>query len=253
MKVGTITIQIAIFTLITLSLTLSGCRAVIENPVNKNDYAAEYNAKLGLAYLKQNRLELAHEKLLKALQQNTNSVAANHYYAVLQEKLGQTHSAKKHYQKALRYSKNHPELYNNYGSFLCRQAQYADALAQFTRAIKYPLYKTPEFAYTNAGVCLNKSGQPKNSEAYFRKALQLNPQFDSALYQMAVLNWKHGNIAKAQAFLYRYNDVAKQTPKSLLLCKQIHDKLGERVEADKCLSQLLSNFPTSETVRNLSE
>jgi type IV pilus assembly protein PilF len=233
-------------------LFLSSCVSEPTQYKVKNKKAAEYNAKLGAEYLKQHRLKLAHEKLSKALQQNPNSTRVNHYYALLQEKLGQRRLAQQHFQKALTISQNNPELHNNYGSFLCKIGNYDKALLQFAQAIKDPLYKTPEFAYTNAGVCLKKSGKTQNYEDYFRKALQLNPQFDLALYQMALLKWKQGNSAKAQAFLYRYNDIAKQTPKSLLLCKQIHDKLGEMVEADKCISQLLSTFPNSEEVSKLS-
>ena len=232
------------------SLVLSSCSSEPSKYI-ENDQAAEYNAKLGAEYLKQNRLKLAYEKLSKALQQNPNSLRVNHYYALLQEKLGRSSSAQKHFKKALKISPNNPELHNNYGSFLCKIGHYDQALSQFSQAIKDPLYKTPEFAYTNAGVCLKKSGKTQNYEDYFRKALQQKPQFNLALYQMALLKLKQGNTAKAQAFLYRYHDVAKQTPESLLLCKQIHDKLGERVEADKCISQLLNNFPNSEAANTL--
>lgn len=234
------------------SLLLSGCSSE-PSKLGNNSHAAEYNATLGAEYLKQNRLKLAHEKLTKALQQNPNSFRVNHYYAVLQEKLGKDSLAQQHFQKALTIRPNNSELHNNYGSFLCKIGNYNKALSQFAQAIKDPLYKTPEFAYTNAGVCLKKSGKTQHYEAYFRKALQLKPQFDLALYQMALLKLKQGNTAKAQAFLYRYHDIAKQTPKSLLLCKQIHDKLGEMVEADKCISQLLSNFPHSKEANELSQ
>ena len=234
------------------TLVLNGCVSEPSKFV-KNAKAAEYNAKLGAEYLKQNRLKLAYEKLSKALQQNPNSSPVNHYYALLQEKLGASALAQRHFQKALKISSNNPELHNNYGSFLCKIGDYDQALSQFEYAIKDPLYKTPEFAYTNAGVCLKKSGKIQNYEDYFRNALQRKPQFALALYQMALLKLKQGNTAKAQAFLYRYHDVAKQTPKSLLLCKQIHDKLGEMVEADKCISQLLSNFPNSQAASKLSQ
>jgi len=242
-----------IIVVISISLFLSNCSSEPITYSSKNQKAAEYNAQLGAEYLKQNRLKLAHEKLSKALQQNSKSVQVNHYYALLQERLGDMPLAKQHFQKALTMTQNNPELQNNYGSFLCKMGDYDKALSRFAQAIKDPLYKTPEFAYTNAGVCLKKSGKTQNYEEYFRKALQLKPQFDLALYQMALLKWKQGNTAKAQAFLYRYNDIAKQTPKSLLLCKQIHDKLGEMVEANKCISQLLNTFPNSEAASKLSQ
>ena len=149
------------------SLVLSSCSSE-PYKISKNNQAAEYNAKLGAEYLKQNRLTLAHEKLTKALQQNPHSFRVNHYYALLQEKLGANTVAQQHFQKALTMRPNNPELHNNYGSFLCKRGHYNKALLQFAQAIKDPLYKTPEFAYTNAGVCLKKSGKTQNYEDYFR-------------------------------------------------------------------------------------
>jgi type IV pilus assembly protein PilF len=244
---------IAIIITIIFSQSLISCSSINSHSYPKNHQAAEYNARLGAEYLKQNQLKLAHEKLSKALQQNPKSEHVNHYYALLQERLGDPVLAKKHFQLALNISQKNPELHNNYGSFLCIMGDYSQALSQFLLAIKDPLYKTPEFAYTNAGVCLKKSGNIKRSETYFRKALQIKPQFSLALYQMALLNWNKGNMPKAQAFLYRYNDIAKQTPKSLLLCKKIHDEIGEIAVAEQCVSQLLSYFPTSKEASQLSQ
>ena len=51
----------------------------------KSDKAANVNADLGIRYLQAGRLNLANEKLLKALKQNPNSPTANHYFAILQQ------------------------------------------------------------------------------------------------------------------------------------------------------------------------
>ena len=232
--------------------SLASCASGTTSTRSKNLKAAEYNASLGAEYLRKNRLTLANEKLSKALEQNPNSENANHYYALLQEKLNNNATALKHFKRAIRASKRNPNLHNNYGSFLCNMGQYRQAISEFAQAVKDPLYKTPEFAYTNAGVCIEKSNSKESSEAYFRKALEINPKFASALFQMAKLNWKQGNISKAQAFLFRYNDVARQTPESLLLCKKINEKLGELAQAEKCVSQLLSHFPSSKEANNIN-
>lgn len=246
------TIIITLLTLIT-NIFISGCTSGSSTTParEKNSTAAEYNAKLGAEYIHKNRLTLANEKLTKALSQNPRSENANHYYALLQEKLGSNAIALKHFKRALKISKKSPDLHNNYGSFLCKMGQYEQAIPEFALAIQNPLYKTPEFAYTNAGVCLEKSDSKENIGTYFRKALEINPTFPSALYQMAKLNWKQGNVAKAQAFLFRFNDVSKQTPESLFLCKEINEKLDNNVQAEKCFSQLLTHFPSSKEAKEI--
>ena len=237
---------------IVLATALTSCTSGgTTNVRSKSSQAAEYNAKLGAEYLRKNRLTLAAEKLQKALSQNPYSESANHYYALLQQKLGNNPLALKHFKRAIKVSQRNPDLHNNYGSFLCSIKRYKQAIREFAIAVKDPLYKTPEFAYTNAGVCIAESDTGENPEPYFRKALEINPKFSSALYQMAKFSWQNGNPAKAQAFLFRYNEVATQTPESLLLCKQVNEKLGETQQAEKCVSQLLTHFPASEEANSL--
>lgn len=238
--------------ILLLSSMLLSCTSGTTAVHSKNAKAAEYNASLGAEYIRKNRLVLANEKLSKALAQSPNSENANHYYALLQEKLNNNATALKHFKKAIKVSKRNPDLHNNYGSFLCNMGQYRQAISEFAQAVKDPLYKTPEFAYTNAGVCIEKSNSKESPEAYYRKALEINPKFASALFQMAKLKWKQQETSKAQAFLFRYNETAQQTPESLLLCKQINEKLGDQIQAEHCVSQLLTHFPSSKEASNIN-
>ncbi|MGV6810218.1 MAG: type IV pilus biogenesis/stability protein PilW [bacterium] len=211
-----------------------------------NEQAARYNAKLGAEYLRKNRLELADEKLSRALAQDPRSVLANHYYALLQSRLENNATANRHFRKAIWLAPDDPELRNNYGYFLCNLEQYQAAVDEFLKALQDPLYKTPEFAYTNAGVCLQKAGKTERAEHYLREALKKSPKLSTALYAMAELNAEKQDYAKAQAFLYRYQDVATPTAQSLLLCQQVNKQLGEEKDAEKCAEQLMTQFPNSE-------
>ncbi len=57
--------------------------------------ASSINVELGIGYLQQNTLDLASEKLIKALRQNPKSVKANYVYAMLQDRLGEVELAEK--------------------------------------------------------------------------------------------------------------------------------------------------------------
>jgi type IV pilus assembly protein PilF len=101
-------------------------------------------------------------------------------------------------------------------------------------AIKDPLYTTPEFAYTNAGICIKKSGDVITAEKYFRKSLTLKPSFASALYQMAKIKFEQGDYTRAQAFLQRYHERSPAVAESLSLCEQINSHLGDLNAAGQC-------------------
>ncbi len=232
----------------SLCLAVAGC----SNTKKESNKAAEYYAQLGAGYLQKNRLPLAKEYLEKALAKDRRSASAQHYYAMLQDRLGNHKLANDYFRKAVRQDSKNPELLNNYGSHLCRQGQYKLAIQAFTAALKDPLYQTPEFAWANAGICLQRSGHSQQAASYLRKALQINAKFPLALYHMAELEHLQGQNARAQAFLYRYNELARDTPETLLLCSDIHKALGELTQAEKCANTLVARFPKSEQARKLN-
>ena len=222
-----------------LLLSISAC-SNIQKPDKLQ--AANYNAQLGAKYLQAGRLALANEKLEKALKQNPKSSDVQHYYALLKQQTGDNKAATKHFEKAIKLNKKDPNLSNNYGSHLCKTGHYYEAVEQFDRATKNPFYTTPEFAYTNAGICLRKTNDTIRSESYFRKALEKNSNFGSALFQMAKLNYDLGHFAKAQAFLLRYDEQSAPTKETLELCSIVNKQLGDIEKANVCGEKYLRLF-----------
>ena len=227
--------------LVIFTFLLIGCSTVSV----KSDKAASANADLGIRYLQGGRLPLANEKLLKALNQNPNSTIANHYYAILQQRLGNTAKASHHFNKAVNLNPKDPEIRNNYGSFLCDNGQPELAIQQFTSSINDPLYTTPEFAYTNAGICLRKTGNDTKAEEYFRTALKKKSAFPSALLEMARLYSDRKMYPRAQGFMSRYESVGKSSPQALELCGIINQQMNDIAKSESCKSALLRLFPES--------
>ena len=233
-------------------LSLTGLTACSNNNVKKVE-ASNYNADLGIRYLQKGRLKLANEKLVKAIKQNPNSAKSNHYFALLQEKLDDTAKAAQYFAKAIRLAPKDSELRNNYGSFLCKTNRHQAAVTQFLTAVKDPLYNTPEFAYTNAGICLRKANNDKLAEKYLRLALKKKASFPAALLEMASLNNDRRNHSKAQAFMLRYETVGRSTPKALQLCTVINVNIGDTSKANSCKSTLLRLFPESKEAEQINE
>ncbi|PID46323.1 MAG: type IV pilus biogenesis/stability protein PilW [Proteobacteria bacterium] len=231
--------NLTLFTLFTFGLV--ACSGNSSKPAPKKTQAAKYNAHLGAEYTRTGRLALANEKLQKALEQNPRSADAHHYYALLKQKLGENAAADKHFRIAVRLSPKDPQLLNNYGSHLCNDGHYAEASKQFAAALNDPLYTTPEFAYTNAGICIKKSGDAVQAERFFRKSLEVKPSFGSALYQMAKLKYEQGDYARAQAFLQRYHEKNREAAETLALCVKINARLGDFDAAEQCNNKLTNH------------
>lgn len=231
---------------------VTGCSNTNPNAKPSPNSAANYNTKLGAEYLSKGRIQLANEKLSKAIKQNPDSADAHHYYALLQQHLKESEKAQKHFRIALNIDDNSPEINNNYGSFLCEQKRYALAEQYFSKAFIDPLYRTPEYAYTNAGICATSAGEFSKAENYLRIALKKRANFPSALYAMAKLSYDSRQYSRAQAYLFRYTAIIKtENAKSLKLCRLIHTQLGETNKADICTNKLLRSFPNSKEALQL--
>jgi len=136
-----------------IMVLLSGC-VTTSDRVPDNVKASAINVQLGMGYLQQDNMEQASEKLSKALRQDPNSASAHNAYGILQERLLQKEKAEEHYKIATELEPGNSAAANNYGTFLCRNKREAESEKYFLRAVENPLYNTPEYAYTNAALCL---------------------------------------------------------------------------------------------------
>ncbi len=225
-------------------LLLQACVAV-DPQQTQNEKASTVNVQLGIGYLQQNKLELASEKLTKALRQDPKSAAAHNAYAILQERLQQFELAEYHYEQATRLDPDDSQAANNFGTFLCRQGRERDAEEYFIQAIRNPLYRTPEYAYTNAAICLKKIGQTEDALEYLRKALAAKSDFAPALLAMGDMMYEAEDYQSARLYIDRYHLVARPSAKSLWLAIQNTLQLDSRADVSELVQQLEKDFPDS--------
>ncbi|MDE2195632.1 MAG: type IV pilus biogenesis/stability protein PilW [Gammaproteobacteria bacterium] len=216
--------------------------------------ASEYNAELGIEYLRQGSRDLAMQKLQKALQQNSDNAYAYMGLGLLYDSTNDPERADKNYRIALRKAPDNPQIQNNYAVFLCQHGKLQASEKYFIEAAQNPLYPTPEAAYTNAGVCANRVPDITSAANYFRKALDINPNFPEALYQMAQLSFNQKGYLQARAFIQRYTDAVTQpTASALLLGVRIERALGNRQGAADYANKLRTLYPTSNEAQQLNQ
>ncbi len=235
-------------------IVLSACsQNVQDNDYTPDDKAAEINLQLGIEYMRRGRTDIALKRLNKALSIDRNYAQAHNAIAVLYERLGLSDEAKRHYQQAIELKPTDSDIYNNYGQFLCKQKQWQEANQAFLKALENPVYQTPEIPYTNAGLCALHHDDFSQAETYFRKALQLNPKFARALYQMAHLNYEQNNYRVAQDYLTRYSEIAKHTPETLWLGIRIERAFGNQEAQANYAHLLRRQFPDAVQTQLLNQ
>ncbi len=223
---------------------------------SEEENLAELNLKMGVEYMRRGREEVAMEKLQRSLALSPDNFAAHNTIALLYERQGEMGKARQHFQEALRLNPRDSSTHNNYGSFLCRQDdanQMREAEQHFIMAVRNRQYKKAELAYTNAGICALRYNSLEKAEAYFRKALEKNPNYPVALYQMGEVSYNQGKYIEARSYLKRYLELASHTPQTLWLGIRTERKLGDHEAAASYSLLLRSKFPESPETRLLHE
>jgi len=161
--------------LVTSLLFIQACSTVDHQAVNIN---------LGLAYLQENKPELAKYRLLLALEQAPHDAFTQGAVAYYLEKTGEFTQAEQHYLLAIRFAKHPGAAKNNYGTFLCRRGQYQDAIDYFLEAAQDLYYLNTANAYENAGRCALKIPDRQQAKMYFSKAISVDPTHKNKLSEL---------------------------------------------------------------------
>ncbi|MDH5423863.1 MAG: type IV pilus biogenesis/stability protein PilW [Gammaproteobacteria bacterium] len=207
--------------------------------------ASQINVQLGAEYLARNKLNLAKDKLEKALEQNPDNALAHSTMALLLENVGQHEDVIEHYEEAMSLDPSNSDIKNNYGTYLCNQSRFDEAQKLFKMAINDPYYRTHTVALVNAGQCAMNNSRYDLAERYLRKALRKNPKLAKALYSMALLGIKSKKYLMTRAYIQRYHDVARHSAESLWVQIRAEKALGDTVHMSKLIQTLNIKFPDS--------
>ena len=241
--------RIRIFFIFMISVVLSAC-VTDGGRTPDNKKASAINVQLGIGYLQQNNLELASQKLNKALKQDPDSAAAHNAFGILQERLLQNDKAEYHYKRATEIDPENSEASNNFGAFLCRNKREADSEQYFLKALENPLYRTPEFAYTNAAICLLRIEQRGRARDYLQKALVARSNFPTALIALARLEFEEDNFSESKLYIDRFHRVAEPTANSLWLAIRTELQMDSNRDVEELSQKLKTNFPDSEEYKS---
>lgn len=244
-----------------ISALLTGCNSAfvatdssspIPEPQAVNEIA-QLNTDLGVGYLREGRMELAYQRLSKALRIQPDYGGALTAMALLLDQLGREDESEAHHRRALAAVPGDSSVLNNFGTFLCRRGRIEEAMPQFERALANPLYNAPESAMTNAGLCLMQNDRPAEAEVYFRKALTRAPRISSALIAMSELSLANGRELAGRGYLQRYLEVARHSSRSLWLGVRIERDLGDKNAVSSYAMLLKANYPDAVETKLLLE
>jgi type IV pilus assembly protein PilF len=232
--------------LICVALLTAGCAQTSQtrqyqdsdSQLEPENSPAMLNVKMGVAYLEREDYKTALEKLKRALGHNPKLAIAHSAIALVYSSMNALKDAQRHYELSVKYAPNDPNILNNYGTFLCQNGNYLEAVDYYKRTLANPFYRTPETVHENIGVCLMKADDFAQAEYHFRKALEVNPNMIISIYNMVIVSAGKGESMKARAFIQRLEALTELDEKVLKVAYEVEKKMGNDRLANQYLAQL---------------
>lgn len=206
---------------------------------------ASIHTELGAKYAERGQSGVALEELRAAIAADKDYAPAYSMLGVVYMTLKENDLARQNFDRALRIAPDDAAINNNFGQFLCQTGAPRDSIPYFMKAIKDPLYQTPQLALANAGVCSLKFDDPAQADEHFQRALRIDPNLPQALFSLAQLRYNGGRFAEARALITRCNKVTEPSAESLWLALRVERKLGDRGAEASLAAQLRRNYSSS--------
>ena len=244
--------------ILILLVALAGCttpptKSETGEPRNAAENRARVHTELGAAYYGIGQMPVAIQELKEAIIADPEYGPAHSQLGLVYMTLKEDALAQQSFERALKIDPNDSLANNNYGMFLCQRKREKEAMKYFATALKNPLYSTPENAYTNAGVCARMQGDDVKGEEWLRKALALQPDQSQALYQLADISYKRGDLTGARTLLNRHMQVSTPSADALWLGARIEQRLGNRTALASYGTQLNNRYPGAAQTKAFNE
>jgi Tfp pilus assembly protein PilF len=185
---------------------------------------------LGEEYYKSGNYTAALKTLLEAYE----TISDDPY---LQNSIGLVYLAKqrfnlaeKHFKKALKIKPDYIHAKNHLGATYLKEEKWDLAIKCFEEVSANVLYPTPEISLSNLGWAYSHQKRYKQAKLYFKKALDIQPDFLFAVHGLSSIYIETGYYSQAINYL---NYKLKLHPRAAIL----HSDLAKAYEAIKDYTQ----------------
>ncbi|GEM_PF-1139190 len=159
------------------------------------------------------------------------------------EAQGDLLGAEEAYGRALGLNRNYADARRKLGEVLMDQGRFDEALAHFEKLLQTQVERRYADVHNNLGVVHEQKGDLQEAESCYRQALEINPDFERARYNLANVLDATGRSAEAQG---EYRRVLARNPQEGRALQNLAVSLansGDLHEAARLLQELLETEP----------
>jgi len=223
-------------------------------PVKRSmDSEIASKVRLAHAYLRGGRVGAAMKEMDEALELNPDSAGLQNSYGWFSMSTGRNTAAEAAFRKALELDPYLSDAHNNLGILYTEMGRGAEAESEYLKTLENPAYRTPEKVHLNLGILYVSQGRDEKALKTLRRAVELNPKYFQAHYELAGLLERTGNLDEAA----REYEVASQEygkkGEFHYRLGLVYFRLGNTDKASEHLREVLELTPGSENAAQAGE
>lgn len=179
---------------------VTGCggnkKAKSVNPEPKELSLAE-KVRMADSFRNAGRMNEALELLRETVGDNEENGQLHRVYGEYLFLAGRYQEAESSLNRALEIDPYLTDARNWLGAALTEQDRFDEARQQYQRALEDPSYPSPQLIYLNLGVLYRKQGMDAKGIDQFRRAVQIDPRFHKAHFELALALEATGSLDEA--------------------------------------------------------
>lgn len=186
--------------LLFIIIFLSSCATTM---TEENIQKANAHYKIGISYFNENKVQSAFVEFQKALEFNPKDKYVLNALGLVYLKFEDLQKAKESFIKAITIDPDFSEAYNSLGFTYKKMTKWAEAVDSFKRALRNPLYQSPEKAYCNLGDVYYRLGLIDDAIIAYKEAIKRMQDFHLPYYGLALCYNAKGEYGEASSAMTR--------------------------------------------------
>lgn len=206
---------------------------------------ARIRIELAAGYFAEGQNTVALDEIKLALQADPTYAPAYVLRGLVYMGMNNDPLAEESFQRAMQLNPRDPDALHNYGWYACQRGRYAQSSDLFQRALASPVYGGQAKTLLALGICQIRAGQFAEAEANLARSYELDASNPIVAYNLASLQFRRGDDAKAQFTIRRLNNTDLANAETLWLGIKVERRLRNREAMAQLAQQLGRRYPDS--------
>lgn len=229
----------------TAAAVATGAEPVTESDEPEARKRARIRVELASGYFEQGQTTVALDEIKLALAADPNYAPAYTLRGLVYARLNELRLAEDSFKRAQLLSPRDPDVLHHYGLFACQQGRYPQAIELFQQALASPVYGGQAKTLMAKGICQVRAAQFEEAEGSLARSYELDPGNPITAYNLAALQFRRGENAKAQFTIRRLNNSELANAETLWLGIKVEHRMGNTEAMAQLAQQLSRRYPDS--------